>query len=144
MQDTAPAKHPESVPASPIPRPANNRLRWFWPAVAVLVVALVGFYAFYVYPQPKITLSDFSYFTSQCSRLGNSSTEVYTYFFTLANSGSADGSALVYFYLDGSIAYLYRYSVMHGKSDRIIWSLDWPDCNSHTPRVAITEVSKTW
>jgi hypothetical protein len=110
-----------------------------------VVVAAVGFYAFVIYPQPAITLSDVSYFTSACWHYGNSSTKNYTYYVTLANSGPADGSALVWFLMDGSFAaYFSRYSVPHGTSQRIIYTIDWPDCGTHTPSVRITDVAKTW
>ena len=146
MQDTAPANPAAAEPTGPTPRHATKRPRWFWPLIVTLVVvASVGFYAFVIYPQPVITLTNFSYFATDCYRYGNSSQENYTYYVTLVNSGSADGSALVWFLVDGNFAvYFYRYPVPHGTSQRIIYTEDWPDCNAHTPSAAITDVAKTW
>ncbi len=113
--------------------------------IVIVVVVSVGFYAFVIYPQPVIALTDFSYFASDCYRYGNSSQKNYTYYVTLANSGTADGSALVWFLMDGNFAvYFYRYPVWRGTSERIIYTEDWPDCNTHVPSATISDVAKTW
>ncbi len=142
MPDAPPVEDDAPGPKGPIPRPASKLPRWFWAVVVVAVLVHLAFYAI-VFPRPAIALSDFSYATNSCSRLGNSSTISYTYYFTLTNSGTADGSVLVWFYMDGNfVVYYARYVVTRGTAERILWNTNWADCNPHTPSVSITDESR--
>lgn len=89
--------------------------------------------------QPEITLTDRNFGGQGCGLFG--STQTYTYFFTLVNTGDADGFAQVHFLLDGERVADDVYLVRVGESVDKSAAINVGDCESHTLGVVI---GSTW
>jgi len=153
MQPSGPTQPPYQQPsyqqppqpyAQAPPVPSHIARYIITAVVAVIVVGVVLGIGIPLAQQsvaaPKITLTDALYSTSGCF-LGFGH-YTYTWTFTLVNSGTADGFATVVGYIDGNAAGQAVFFVPAGAHVDKGFSIDAPDCNSHSPNIGITSVTK--
>lgn len=137
MQPPRPSESFVAPPSMPGPRKLRARMV----AIVVVVVAVVSYYALVIYPQPNIALTDVHYGTAGCYPTGGLYW-IYGMRYTLVNTGSADGSATITGYLDGTTLGSVLAFVPRGASVDSGFTISAPDCGAHTPSVAITSVAK--
>ena len=103
---------------------------------AIIIVALVIAVPFVqdALSQPRITVTETSFERVQCFF---TSFQTYSYFFTLVNSGDADGFANVQFHLDGINLANANYFVPAGTTVDKSFNLQEGDCVDHTPEVVL-------
>ncbi len=126
----------------PFRRPETYRLVKIAIVAVIVIVALVIAIPFVqdALRQPRITLTEASFSRVPCGFFGTSQT--YSFFFTLVNSGDADGIANVQFLLDGINMANVDYFVPAGSSVEKSANLEVGGCGARTPGILLAGFRK--
>ena len=110
--------------------------------VASATVAIVAIVAVVALPlilqataQPRISLTEVFILEGGCF-------EDYLFFYTLVNSGGADGFALVEFLIDGVVVFEFEYFVIAGEAESHTHNILVEDCLQHDTDVRLGNVRK--
>lgn len=115
-------------------------------AIVVAAVAIALLLILQAIAQPRFAITEPGFANTDCGLSPEVAEpvppQIYTYSFTLSNTGDADGFVQVGFFLDENLVGSDTYFVSQGTSVPKTANVVVNDCVSHTPDLRILEVSK--